>query len=184
MSEVIEDMKDKLKRIDFSYNMKKVNVVVLEPIPELAITFTETNPVTIGPYKQNDEVLMQVWLMKILKSTGHVILHRDEKTDDYYEMNENGKLEEVPEYFYAKTLDWLDSLDKLVAKGLVSEKNSKKLKSTFISFQSRRFSSILDSLSLPPTSFFKKLSSEEKVVAKFLQDFINEWENIVLRRKG
>ncbi|MHA1680218.1 MAG: hypothetical protein ACTSUE_04370 [Promethearchaeota archaeon] len=183
MSEIIEDMKAQLKRVDFSYNLRKIKVVVLEPIPKLTITFTDTGPVTIGPYRHDEEVLMPVWLMKVLKSTGHVILHKDERTDDYYEMDPGGRLEGVPEYFYAKTFDWLDSLDKLVAKRIVSENNSKKLKSTFISFQSRRFSTILNSLTLPPASFFKKLSGEERIVAKFLQDAINSWERIVLKRE-
>ncbi|MBD3188856.1 hypothetical protein GF325_18655 [Candidatus Bathyarchaeota archaeon] len=183
MEAIMAKLREQLHRVEHEYEMRKVKVVVLEPVPRMALRFIDSEPTHIGPYARDEQVTLPAWLMKVLKSTGHVVLHKDERTDEHYELNDESRIGRIPRHFYALTLDWLDSLDKLVAKGMLSAQNSKKLKSRFISFQGRRFKMIMDSIAIPRSTIDKKLSDEEKAIAAIMRALVEEWERVVLKRE-
>ncbi|MHA1370189.1 MAG: hypothetical protein ACTSWN_09075 [Promethearchaeota archaeon] len=183
MEEIIEHFKDELKRIEFKYLMTQVRVVVLNPVPELEIHFNEGGPVRIGPFDKNAEIKLPIWIVKILKAKGFVVIHRDERPENYINAVKDRSLVQLPEFFYNKTLDWIDSVEKLHAKGLVPEQTCKLFRSQFITFITARFRKLLDNASAPSDSFLKKLSEEEVPLAKLIQTLLNEWENVVMKKE-
>jgi hypothetical protein len=180
--EIIESFDDMLRRVEFKYGIEKIKVVVIEDIPQITISFTETKPVKFGPFPKEATFMVPVWLMKVLKSKGYVIVHRDEKTDDLLQPSSDKNLVPIPGFFYNKTLDWLDTVEKLTEKGMVSDQMGKRLRSRFLSFFDLRIKQILNSLSLPASTLMKSLTQEEQVVIKHVQGLMTAWEKAMFKR--
>lgn len=174
---------DEFKRIEFRYAVEKIKVVVLEDIPRVNITFTDGNPIEFGPHPQGKDLDVPVWLMKILKRKGHVILHRDERTDGTMEALNERKNMNLEGFYYKKTIDWLDSVEKLATKGQVSHTMGKRLRSRFVTFYEKRLKQLLQMISLPTPTILKKLANEEQVLATFIKTILIAWEKQIMERK-
>jgi hypothetical protein len=182
--EILESFDDTLRRVEFKYGIEKIKVVVIEDIPQLTISFTESKQVKFGPYTKEASLTIPVWLMKVLKAKGHVIVHRDEKTDDLLQPTSDKNLVPIPGYFYNKTIDWLDTVEKLTEKGMVSDQMGKRLRSRFLSFFDLRLKQILNSLSLPLSTLMKSLTQEEQVIIRHVHGLITAWEKAVFKREA
>ncbi len=182
--EIFESFDDMLRRVEFRYGLEKIKVVVIEDIPQLTISFVENKPVKFGPYAKEATFTVPVWLMKVLKSKGHVIVHRDEKTDDILQPTSDKNLVPIPGFFYNKTIDWLDTVEKLTEKGMVSDQMGKRLRSRFLSFFDIRVKQLLNSMSLPLSTLMKSLTQEEQVIIRHVHGLIAAWEKAVFRREA
>ncbi|MBN2151811.1 MAG: hypothetical protein JW839_10215 [Candidatus Lokiarchaeota archaeon] len=180
--EILESFDDMIRRVEFRYGIEKIKVVVIEDIPQLTISFTETKPVKFGPFPKEASFTVPVWLMKVLKAKGYVVVHRDEKMDDVLQPSSDKNLVPIPGFFYNKTIDWLDTVERLTEKGMVSDQMGKRLRSRFLSFFDIRLKQILNSLSLPMSSLAKILTQEEQVVIRHVHGLIAAWEKAVFKR--
>ncbi|NMC05504.1 MAG: hypothetical protein GYA24_09840 [Candidatus Lokiarchaeota archaeon] len=180
--DILESFDDALRRVEFKYGMEKIKVIVIEDIPQLTISFNESKPVKFGPYSKEASITVPVWLMRVLKAKGHVIVHRDERTDDLLQPASDKNLVPIQGYFYNKTLDWLDTVEKLTERGVVSDQMGKRLRSRFLSFFDIRIKQILNSLSLPASTLMKSLTQEEQVIIKHVQTLFTAWEKATFKR--
>lgn len=180
--EILESFDDMLHRVEFKYGLEKIKVVVVEDIPEMMIKFNDNKPVKFGPYSKETDLTIPVWLMKVLKDKGFVVVHRDERMDDILQPNSEKTLVPISGYFYNKILDWLDSAEKLTEKGMVSDKMAKQMRSRFLSFFDIRMKQLLNSLSLPTSTLFKSLSQEEQIIIKHVRDLVTAWENAIFKK--
>jgi len=180
--EILESFDDMLRRVGFRYNIEKIKVIAIEDIPQLTISFSETKPVKFGPFPKEATFQAPVWLMRVLKSKGYVVVHRDEKTDDMLQPTLDKNLVPLPGFFYNKTIDWLDTVERLTEKGMVSDQMGKRLRSRFLSFFDIRLKQILNSLSLPLSTLMKSLTEEERVIIRHVHGLIDAWEKAVFKR--
>lgn len=169
--------------MDLRFETSRVKVVVTTDVPELVVRFNEGKAIKIGPLKKDGEVMVPVWLARLLKERGHALLHKDERTDDAMDARSEHKLAGIDPFFYQKTIDWLDTVETLGTKGLVSSQMPKRLRSKFTSFLNIRLKQIFDSISLPASTLAKKLSKDEFLVARYLQSMLDAWERHVLKRE-
>lgn len=181
MTSIYEEFQDELKRAEFKYENEMIKVVALENISKVNIHFNEGGMMTHGPFLKNAEFSIPIWLMKIMQANGKVVVHKEEKPGSFI-VDKDKKLKKLTEFFYYKTLDWLDSVEKLSSRGRLSDKTSKKMKSQFVSFLDTRLKKLMNSVSLPFSSFSKVVSEEEKILVKFIKGLFEEWENLVLKR--
>jgi hypothetical protein len=181
--EILEIFEDMLRRVEFKYGLEKIKVVVIEPVSELEISFDENRSFKFGPYQKEAIVTIPVWLMKLLKAKGHVIVHKDERMDDAVQATGDKSLAPISGYFYNKIFDWLDTVEKLTEKGMVSDQMAKKFRSRFLSFYDMRMKQLLNSLAIPATSaLFKNLAQEEQVLFRMLHDLMGSWEKIIFKK--
>ncbi|HME52837.1 MAG TPA: hypothetical protein VKM55_11510 [Candidatus Lokiarchaeia archaeon] len=184
--QILEMFDDMLRRVEFKYGLDKIKVIVVEAIPELELDFNENKEnkaFKFGPYQKDAIVTVPVWLMKLLKAKGYVVVHKDERMDDVVQASSDKTLAPLTGYFYNKVFDWLDTVEKLTEKGMVSDQMAKKFRSRFLSFYDMRMKQLLNSLSIPATSaFFKNLSQEEQVLIKIIHDLLTSWEKSVFKK--
>ncbi|MFX0103105.1 MAG: hypothetical protein ACFFCS_26300, partial [Candidatus Hodarchaeota archaeon] len=129
MTNIYEQFQDELKRVEFKYENEMIKVVALENIPKVTVNFNEGGKLTQGPYSKNVEFSIPIWLMKILMNSGKVVVHKDEQPESFMLDAKDRKLKHLSEFFYNKALDWLDSVEKLSSRGIVSDQMNKKMKS-------------------------------------------------------
>ncbi|MHA1793107.1 MAG: hypothetical protein ACTSVI_10715 [Promethearchaeota archaeon] len=175
---------DDLARVLFDYELEHVKVVALKPIPKLRINFNERGERMFGPYAKDSEFSAPIWLIRILQDAGYVVFHKDERMDDSFLLESSPSLKSVSPYFYNKSLDWLSSLEHLVAKSVLSETYARKYRSQFLSFIENRIKKILElSISKPLLFVQKAISKEEGVLALYIHHLLEQWESMVLKRK-
>ncbi|MEX2757617.1 MAG: hypothetical protein Q6365_019740 [Candidatus Sigynarchaeota archaeon] len=182
--EILESFDDMLRRVEFRYGMEKIKVVAIEDIPQVTISFSETKPIKFGPFPKEAAFTVPVWLMRVLKSKGYVVVHRDEKTDEMLQPASDKNLVPLPGFFYNKTIDWLDTVERLTGKGMVSDQMGKRLRSRFLSFFDVRLKQILNSLSLPLSTLMKSLTQEEQVIIRHVHALLDAWEKSVFKREA
>ena len=179
----VDMFKEELRRVELRFELSKVKVVLTADIPELVIRFNEAKAIKIGPLKKDAEALMPAWLMRLFKESGHVLLHREERTDSTMEASREHKLGVIDPFFYQKSIEWLDTVEKLGTKGMVSHQMPKRVRSKFTTFLDARLKQMFDSISLPAGTLLKKLSKEEQVVAQHVQALLDAWERHILKRE-
>ncbi len=176
-------LKDELRRVELLYNLEKVKVIVIEDIPLLELHFTDNGTTTFGPHKKDNVITVPVWLMRILKASGHVVLHKDERTDEFFQPTKERVLAPISKFFFNKSFDWLDTVEKLAVRGLVSAQAGKLTRSRFTSFLDVRFKKLIESIAGSPYKKLEEFSLEEQAIAKRIQVLVAEWERLILKKE-
>jgi len=179
----------RISSLDLCYEHSPTKIVANRNCQEIKLAGLQ-----VGPFEEGNEYEVYNWLASELEKNGVAHLREDEglnmaklnKLQWSERVQSVGQISSLPEHFYPRLREYLESLNKDAARTPQKMLENEKARQLSLDILNSRLRKIVSIASAPAQTeqTLKNLTAEERLLYGQLYMFINQWRTRILEYEG